>query len=714
MIIWISIDLSIGKGIEVVATKHNRKKNLYRKMLYRMQKRLGVIFLLFCLLAVALIGRLMYINYVSGARYEKIVLSQQNYSSTVIPFQRGNIVDAKGTVLATSVDVYNVVLDARELTDAAAMADKKKAGRGREMIDETVKALTEHFSEIQEDQVRKQIEENASKRYIVLAKKVSNEKMSAFKKDTSDKKSKVTGVWFEKLYTRQYPYGSLAASVLGFASDGNSGTLGLEKSYNEVLNGTNGRSYGYVNSDNNVENTVEEAKDGNTLVTSIDANIQSIVETSIKSFNDQMIESRGVAQTKAAMGGSTQGSLHTSVVVMNPNTGEILANANYPGFDLNQPRDLSSYYTPDQLSAMSAEDQFKVLNNIWNNFSVSSAYEPGSTAKILTIAAGLETGTVSTSDTYDCPGGMQVGDYYIHCWKHEGHGHQTMQQVLQNSCNVGMMKMVSKIGAENFSKYQARFNLGQKTGIDLPGEASTGSLLYTKEQLASNKVSLATNAFGQNYNVNMMQMVSAFSSVINGGNYYEPHLVTAIKDPQGNTVKTIEPTLMKKTVSKETSDTLKTFLKGAVDQGTGSKAAVAGYSIGGKTGTAEKVPRGTGNYLLSFIGAAPIENPQVVIYVVVDQPDAQDQTSNSYAAQIFSNIASQILPYMNVPTINDQARQEADQAAKQAKEKGVDLSGGKTNTATTDTPNLNPDEGAADRAANTQPGTGYGRTNAIR
>lgn len=679
-----------------------------------MQKRLGAIFLLFCLLAVALIGRLMYINYVSGAKYEKIVLSQQNYNSTVIPFQRGNIVDAKGTVLATSVDVYNVILDARELTDASALAEKKKSGKGKEIVDETVKALTEHFSEIQEDQVRRELQENPNKRYIVLAKKVSNEKMTTFQKDTSGKNSKVNGIWFEKQYTRQYPYGSLAASVIGFASDGNSGTIGLERAYNDVLNGTNGRSYGYVNSDNNVENTVEEAKDGNTLVTSIDVNIQSIVESSIKSFNDQMIEARGMAKTREAMGGSAQGSLHTSVLVMNPNTGEILANANYPGFDLNNPRDISSYYTPEQLSAMSAQDQLQVLNNIWNNFSVSSAYEPGSTAKVLTMAAGLETGTVSTSDTYDCSGGMQVGDYYIHCWNHEGHGHQTMQQVLQNSCNVGMMQMVAKIGPENFSKYQARFNLGQKTGIDLPGEVSTASLLYTENQLASNKVSLATNAFGQNYNVNMMQMASAFSSVVNGGNYYEPHVVSSIKDEQGNTVKTIEPTIMKKTVSRETSDTLKTFLKGVVEEGTGKKAAVTGYSVGGKTGTAEKVPRGNGNYLLSFIGAAPIENPQVVIYVVVDQPDAQDQTSNSYASQIFSNIASQILPYMNVPTVNDQAKAAADQAARQAKEKGVDLSGGKTNTATTDTPNLNPDESAAGGRSDNSSGTGYGRSNAVR
>lgn len=600
---------------------------------YRMQTKLIFIFGIICFLFICLIFRIMYIESTSGKKYEKIVLSQQEYASTTIPYQRGNIIDAKGTVLASSIDVYNVVLDCKALN------------KEPDLIEPTLSALEQCFAEVDTDKARKALKEKKDSQYTVLAKKVSYEEKKKFDQlkeklqEDDVKNNEVYGIWTEKEYIRQYPYNSLAASLIGFSTSGNEGINGLEKKYNSVLNGVNGRSYGYVNDDSDVERTVIEPQNGENIVTSIDANIQQIVEGCITEWADSI---RGENPLAAE---------HIGVIVMNPNDGTIYAMASYPFFDLNNPRDLSAYYTEEQLKGMSDEDQLNVLNNIWQNYTVSATYEPGSTFKPFTVAAGLETGAFSTGSTFNCSGVTQIGPDTIHCWKHSGHGIETVENALRDSCDSALIQMAQLEGGDTFAKYQALFGFGQKTGIDLPGEASTAGLMYGAEDLKKTPVNLAVNSFGQSFNTTMIQLATAFSSIVNGGDLYQPHVVTAYQDSSGNVVKTIDPVVEKQTVSKETSEEIKKALRTVVRNGTGKKAGVDGYSVSGKTGTAEKLPRGNGNYLLSFISATPAENPQLVTYVVVDQPHVDGQADSTAAKDLTKNILTQVLPYMNVPTI---------------------------------------------------------------
>ena len=626
-----------------MADNNNRRRiKPNKKILKRMQFKLWFVFGVICILFVGLIGRVMYIQYTSGDRYEKIVLSQQDYDSTIIPFQRGNIEDARGTVLATSVDVYNVILDCKVLNG------KEENNKGS--IDATVDLVTDCFEEIDEDKITSQLKEHPKAQYYVLAKRVPYEEMAEFQeKKAEDKyKGKIYGIWFEKEYIRQYPYGSLAASTIGYASSGNVGVIGLENKYSSVLNGINGRSYGYLNSDSNLEQTTIDAKNGNNIVLSLDVNIQTIVENAIADWNRDTLNQWNQDHPDEPR---SQGSLHTAALVMNPNTGEILAMAQYPSFDLNNPRDLSAYYTQEQLDTMTTDEKMDQLNKIWQNFPITYTYEPGSTFKPFTVAMGLETGALSGNETYFCDGGEMITGYpkIVKCvaYSKGGHGTQTIADALSNSCNDALMQMVRVIGPETFADYQSIFGFGQKTGIDLTGEASTAGLIYSREDLNS-AINLATNSFGQNFNTTMIQLGSGFCSLINGGKLYEPHLVTKITDTNGNTIKEIEPTVLKKTISPEVGDMLKEYLHFVVSDGTGKTAGVDGYTMGGKTGTAEKLPRGNRKYLVSFIGFAPVEDPQLVVYVIVDEPSVDDQAHSSFAQQIVHNIFEQSLPYLGI------------------------------------------------------------------
>lgn len=611
--------------------RRQRKKKPTRRLLKRMHNKLYFVFGFICVLFVGLIVRLMYIEYTSGEKYEKIVLSQQEYDSTIIPYQRGDILDSKGTVLATCVDVYNVILDCKVLN---ANEDKKQT---------TVDALVRCFPEITRETIETQLEKHPDREYTILAKHVSYEEMSAFEdimqdEDTADT---IAGVWFEKEYTRTYPYNSLAAALIGFSTS-TTGVIGLENQYNDVLNGTNGRAYGYYNADSNVEQTVVEPENGYTLMMTIDTNIQAIVEEAILQANEEM---------KQETEGAVLGSDNTAVIVMDPNNGEILAMANYPGFDLNNPKDLSAYFTEEELAAMSEEDQMNVLNNIWQNYTISKTYEPGSTFKPFTEAMGLDSGTLHGDETYLCDGSEWVSGHEIHCVNRSGHGMEDLRGALRDSCNDSLMQMSYAIGPANFAKYMSDYGFGQKTNIDLPGEASTASLVFTEEQLAETDSNLAISSFGQGFNVTMIQLASSFCSLINGGDLYQPHVVKKILDDSGNTVQEIAPVVMKETVSQEVSDTLRDYMLTVVDEGTGAKAAVEGYAIGGKTGTAEKYPRSEGNYVVSFIGFAPADDPQVVVYVVIDTPHVADQSHCSQSSYIAKNIFSQILPYLNIQRI---------------------------------------------------------------
>lgn len=615
--------------------KKKRRPKIFTKT---MKKKLLIVFLMVVLFLAVLIGRLIYIQRHKGEEYEKRVLSQQGYQSQTIPYQRGDILDSRGTILATSVDVYNVVLDCKLINE-----DKK-------YIQSTVSTLLQCFPDVTEEEIRTALKEKADSRYFVLRKKLPYEEIQEFvtlqeKEYTKGKKKgkkvnpNIQGVWFEKEYIREYPYNALACKLLGFTTSGNVGIGGLEDYYNDTLNGITGRQYGYLNSDNNYEKTIKDAVNGQSLVTTIDMNIQSIIERKIAEFNE--------AHANEAASGA--GSRNTGVIVMNPQNGEILAMSDSSSYDLNNPRDLTQYYTQEEIAAMDEETMLDNLNNIWKNFCITETYEPGSTIKPFTVSAGLETGKLSENDPpYFCDGYQEVGGHKIKCvaYSHGGHGSETIEQAIMDSCNDALMQMADKMGKEEFSKYQNIFNFGLKTNIDLPGEGRTDTLLHTLDEMDS--ADLATYSFGQNFNVTMIQLVSGFSSIINGGNYYQPHLVKKIVDDKGNTVENIEPALLKQTISKQTSDTVKDYLYSTVSTGTAKSAKVEGYSMGGKTGTAEKYPRRNGKYVVSFIGFAPVENPQVLVYVVIDEPNVENQAQSSLATNMAKEIFTELFPYMNI------------------------------------------------------------------
>ena len=618
--------------------KRNRFEFLTKRFPIRMQRKLVMLFMAVILAFVVLIGRITYINVTKGSRYTRIVLDQQNYNSRVLAFKRGDIVDRNGTRLATSERVYNVILDVEVMTDK------------EECIEPTKEVLTECFG-IEGSEIDALIEEKPDSQYEILATGIDYETAGRFNEIDEDDENypNVQGIWLEEDFERTYPYGSLASDVIGFTYAGNQGALGIENAYNSVLNGTDGREYGYFDSESSMERTVKAAKNGNTVVSTIDVTLQGIVEECIQEFNAELAKDGEL------------GSKNTAVIIMDPNTGEILAEASYPGFDLNNPRDLSTLYTEEEIAAMTDEEELNALNSLWRNFCVSDAYEPGSTAKPFTLAAGLETGTLTGEESYYCGGALDVADYTIKCNNKNGHGQETTQDAIAYSCNVALMEMAEKIGAENFCRYQHIFGFGEYTGIDLPGEAATEALLYQADNMG--EVELATNSFGQGFNVTMTQMVSAFSSLINGGYYYEPHVVKQIQDENGNVIETKDPVLLRKTVSAETPAQLREYMGAAMEYGPWKDAGVEGYDIGAKTGTAEKLPRGNGKYLLSYLGYAPQNNPEIVIYVVVDEPNVENQDDSSLVKKLAKSIMEEAFPYLGITTIEESEQAAAEAAA---------------------------------------------------
>lgn len=607
-----------------------KRKDPFRKKINKpIQKKLVGAFMIAILAFAVLVIRVTYINASKGEEYTKVVLDQQQYDSRVIPFKRGDITDRNGTKLASSERVYNVILDVK------AMLDKEK------YAEPTIQVLQECF-EIDEETVRSLIEEKPSSRYEILKKNVDYNTARKFQEIDEDDENypNVKGVWLEEDYIRTYPYETLACDVIGFTSDGNVGTNGIEASYNSILNGTDGREYGYQDESASLERTVKEPESGNTVVSTIDLQVQSVVEKYVLEFNE---EHKNQARTG-------EGSANTAVMVMNPQNGEILAEASYPNYNLNSPRDLTKYYTQEEIDAMDSEGKSEALNTLWNNFCVNQVYEPGSTFKPFTVSAGLELGKLTGDETYYCGGMLHVGDYDIHCNNRNGHGTQTLQQAIENSCNVALMEIGQDLGVEDFTRYQEEFGFGKQTGIDLPGEQE--GVLYTEENM--DVTSLATNAFGQNFDVTMTQMAAGFCSLINGGEYYQPHVVKQIQDENGNVTENKDPVLIGRTVSEETSEIIRDYMYSVVEEGTGASAAVEGYDIGGKTGTAEKHPRGKGNYLVSFIGYAPQENPQVMVYVVIDEPNASIQSNSGFATAMAADIMEEILPYLGVEKIQEE------------------------------------------------------------
>ncbi len=602
-------------------------------MLY-MKKKMVFFFLGIGLCLTGLVVRIMYVQRVKGADYEKIVLSQQSYDSETIPYRRGDILDAKGTILATSTDVYNLILDCKVITS--------ELGNKQPYLEPTLEALFSCYPQLSESEVRQLIREKPKSQYNILIKQMSYEEMNVFTEYAANKKAhpNIRGIWFEKHYIRTYPYGALASPVIGFTRSDNVGMLGLESYYNDVLSGTNGRRYGYLNSDNDLEKTLREAIDGDTIVTTLDANLQSIVEQKIQEFCETFEDHYRNGAAASNIG----------LVIMDPRNGDVKAMAQYPTFDLQEPRSLEGVYTKKEIAGMDDDEKADALNRLWTNYCVTSTYEPGSTAKPFTVACGLETGTLKGNESFECDGYEEfIGSGKVRCVKRGGHGTETLRTSLMDSCNDALMQMSYRIGVENFCDYQRIFGFGLRTNIDLPGEARTDSLIYHAQDMK--KIDLATNSFGQNFNVTMIQLVSAFSSLINGGEYYQPHLVSKVLDASGNTVRSVRPALIKQTVSKETGEQIKSYLYDTVSEGTGRYAKVAGYSMGGKTGTAQKSVGGkkdAENYLVSFIGYLPADEPELVIYAIVDEPNAKDQAHSTYAQNLVREILEEALPYLNI------------------------------------------------------------------
>ena len=604
-------------------------QNFHKKFPKRMKIKLVGVFTAIVLAFVFLAGKAVALNLVKGEEYQKQVMSQMRSGSQIIHFKRGDILDTNDTVLATSERSYNVILDVAGLLETKTSYQNKK-------INATVEALVKGF-DLDESDLREILQDESDSRYVILKKDVDYETGKDFQ-TKMDKSKNIVSVTLEDSYTRTYPYGTMASDVIGFTSSGNSGTIGLEAYYNNELNGTDGKKTGYLSSGSSSENVVKSPTDGNSIVTTIDANLQAIVEKHILELNERLRDNYREGE----------GTKNTAVILMDPNTGAILAEASYPNFDLNQPRDLSKYYTTEEQEAMTEEERLETLNALWRNFCVSDTFEPGSTMKPFTMAAGFETGKLTGDETYVCGGSYSYEGVAkpVSCIATDGHGTETLKQVLENSCNVGMMHIADTLGAEDFCRYQHIFGFGEYTGIDLPGEGDTSNLLYTADNMQP--IDLGTNAFGQNFNVSMTQLAAGFCSLINGGNYYEPYLVKEIRNAQGDVVETKTPVLARKTVSQETCEILKDYMLGVGEEGSGKSAQVEGYAIGGKTGTAEKLPRSQGKNLNSFIGYAPQENPEVMIYVVVDEPNLAQQAASYLATRLSADIMKEAFPYLNI------------------------------------------------------------------
>ena len=603
-----------------------------------MRRKLAGLFVVVVLALVCLLIRITYINAVSGKEYRKMVLmnSQQQYSSTTLAYKRGDILDRNGSVLATSEKKYNVILDCSVV------------GSNEAYVEPTISALMELF-DADELTLRHLLSDEKTKnsQYQVVREKVSVDEKQAFDqykagasdKTLSDEERKervnVRGVWFEEEYVRVYPRGSLAGDVLGFVYDHDQADWGLEGYYNNTLRGADGRKYGYFGSDTEIEQTIVEPKDGDTIRTTLDANVQAVAEDVIARF-EEIYRTGPYSQTTAAK--------HIGVVVMNPKSGAVLAMANNEQYNPNTPRDLTGYLTQSEIDSMSEEQKAERLNGIWRNFCVSDAYEPGSVFKPVTVSSALECGALSGSEKFVCDGYEAVSGVHIKCSNNEGHGEETLLDVIRNSCNDGLMQIGAKLGVGEFSRYQKMFGFGSRTGIDVSGEAAG----IIGEADTMGQVDLATASFGQGFTCTMIQEAAAISAVVNGGNYYRPHFMGSIESGSGKAGRSFDRVLMEEVLSPDVSEALRTFMKASVDDGTSVYAKVDGYSMGGKTGTAQKIPRGNGKYIVSWVGFVPFDDPQVVIYCIIDEPNVADQADNRFPQWVARDILREILPYLGI------------------------------------------------------------------
>nr|WP_303097494.1 penicillin-binding transpeptidase domain-containing protein [Roseburia inulinivorans] len=570
---------------------------MYRNKTFN-RKKVMIVFVAVFFIMMFLIGRLVYLM-IFCSEYYGNKAENLHERERDIKAARGKLLDANGTVLATNKSVCTISVIHNQMEEP------------EKVIAMLVKELG-----ISEETARKRVEKVSSiERVKTNVAKETGDAIRAYG---------LSGVKVDEDYKRYYPYGTLASKVLGFTGADNQGILGLEVKYDEYLQGTNGKILTLTDARGiEIENAGEsrlEPVNGYDLCLSLDYNIQMYCEQAAKK----------VCTKKSADS--------VSVIVMNPQNGELMAMVNYPEFDLNDPFTLAG----DTGETVSAEEKQNLLNKMWRNQCISDTYEPGSTFKIITAAAALEEGVVKLDDAFFCPGYKIVEDRRIRCARTTGHGAETFETGIMNSCNPVFMELGERLGAENFAGYFKQFGLLSKTNIDLPGEA--GTIMHKTENIGP--VELATISFGQSFQITPIQLVTTVSSIINGGTRVTPHFGVSVQDADGNTVKTFSYETHENICTAETSETMRYLLEKVVSEGTGKNAKIEGFSIGGKTATSQTLPRSDHKYISSFLGFAPADNPQVLVLVVINNPQGI-YYGGTIAAPVAKEIFENILPYLD-------------------------------------------------------------------
>ena len=570
---------------------------MYRNKTFN-RKKVMIVFVAVFFIMMFLIGRLVYLM-IFCSEYYGNKAENLHERERDIKAARGKLLDANGTVLATNKSVCTISVIHNQIEEP------------EKVIEMLVRELG-----IPEETARKRVEKVSSiERVKTNVAKETGDAIRAYG---------LSGVKVDEDYKRYYPYGTLASKVLGFTGADNQGILGLEVKYDEYLQGTNGKILTLTDARGiEIENAGEsrlEPVNGYDLCLSLDYNIQMYCEQAAKK----------VCTKKSADS--------VSVIVMNPQNGELMAMVNYPEFDLNDPFTLVG----DTGESVSAEEKQNLLNKMWRNQCISDTYEPGSTFKIITAAAALEEGVVKLDDAFFCPGYKIVEDRRIRCARTTGHGAETFETGIMNSCNPVFMELGERLGAENFAGYFKQFGLLSKTNIDLPGEA--GTIMHKTENIGL--VELATISFGQSFQITPIQLVTTVSSIINGGTRVTPHFGVSVQDADGNTVKTFSYETHENICTAETSETMRYLLEKVVSEGTGKNAKIEGFSIGGKTATSQTLPRSDHKYISSFLGFAPADNPQVLVLVVINNPQGI-YYGGTIAAPVAKEIFENILPYLD-------------------------------------------------------------------
>lgn len=574
------------------------------------RKKIVVVFTLCFLVLAALVGRLVYLMIFKSDYYAQKA-EELHERERDIKAARGEILDATGTALATNKTVCTISVIHSQIKEP----------------DKVIAMLVKELG-LSEAEVRKRVEKRSSIERV----------KTNVEKEVGDKirEYNLAGVKVDEDFKRYYPFGSLASKVLGFTGSDNQGIIGLEVKYEDILKGSPGKILTMTDARGVELPEAGESRlepiNGNDLYISLDNNIQQYVEQAAKKVMEQ------------------KGADSVSILLMRPSNGEILAMVNVPEFDLNSPFTLNV-----DSSQMTEKEKQDALNQMWRNGCINDTYEPGSTFKIITAAAGLEEGVVSLTDQFSCPGYKIVEDRRIRCHKVAGHGGETFVQGVMNSCNPVFIEVGLRLGVDNYFKYFNQFGLNNKTGIDLPGEAAT--IMHKKENVG--QVELATISFGQSFQITPMQLATTASSIINGGRRVTPHFGVSVKDKDGALIKKLQYPLGDRILSEDTSATMRYVLEQVVDSGSGKNAYIAGYHIGGKTATSETLPRSANKYISSFLGFAPANDPQILGLCVIHNPQGV-YYGGTIAAPVIKDIFANILPYLEIPIDESQLETETE------------------------------------------------------